>query len=182
MKQHTSEYSQRVDKWLAEHGIECKIERIGSTEGFPGEKPGNGDGNGNLLSMHDTYRATFTRTDAKLQCFKVPLFHQSAAHSESELVRAKCSRGCGFQYREPMRHSSQCAANPANAESPSAYDILACVTKNDPGTFSDFCGDYGYDEDSRMAERTYFAVQHEWKQARAFFTAEELEELAEVAS
>lgn len=63
---------------------------------------------------------------------------------------------------------------------PTAYAMLACLTKYDPGTFEDFCSEYGYDTDSRKAEKTYFAVQEEWKKVRSFFTSEELESLREI--
>jgi hypothetical protein len=66
------------------------------------------------------------------------------------------------------------------AASPSAYDILACLTKYDPGTFEDFCSDYGYNEDSRTAERIYFAVQKEYNQLARLFTPEQMEELLEI--
>lgn len=63
---------------------------------------------------------------------------------------------------------------------PSVYDVLACLQKYDPGTFEDFCSDYGYDEDSRTAERIYFAVQKEYIQLARLFTPEQMEELAEI--
>lgn len=63
---------------------------------------------------------------------------------------------------------------------PSVYDVLACLTKCDPGTFEDFCSDYGYDEDSRTAERIYFAVQKEYTQLARLFTPDEMDELAEI--
>lgn len=63
---------------------------------------------------------------------------------------------------------------------PSVYDVLACLQKYDPGTFEDFCSDYGYDEDSRTAERIYFAVQKEYTQLARLFTPEQMEELAEI--
>lgn len=63
---------------------------------------------------------------------------------------------------------------------PSAYDVLACLQKYDPGTFEDFCSDCGYDEDSRAAERIYFAVQKEYTQLARLFTPEQMEELAEI--
>lgn len=66
------------------------------------------------------------------------------------------------------------------AAMPTAYDILACMTKYDPGTFENFCADFGYDEDSRTAERIYFATQKEYAQLAKIFTPEQLEEMQEI--
>ena len=63
---------------------------------------------------------------------------------------------------------------------PTDYDILTCITKSDPGLFDDFCDDFGYDNDSIKAQKTYFAVQQEWNQVRALFNETELEQLAEI--
>lgn len=63
---------------------------------------------------------------------------------------------------------------------PSVYDVLACLQKCDPGTFENFCSDYGYDEDSRTAMRVYLAVQNEYTQLTRLFTPEQMEELAEI--
>lgn len=63
---------------------------------------------------------------------------------------------------------------------PTAYDVLACLTKYDPGTFEDFCSEFGYDEDSRNAEKTYNAVKDEWQNVRALFTDSEIEQLQEI--
>lgn len=62
---------------------------------------------------------------------------------------------------------------------PTLYSVLACLTKYDPGTFEDFCSDYGYDEDSRKAEKTYHAVLNEWKNIHKMFS-DCLEELSEI--
>lgn len=69
---------------------------------------------------------------------------------------------------------------PTKRNLPTSYDFLACLTKYDPGTFEDFCGEFGYDTDSRKAEKTYFAVQEEWKKVRTFFSADEIEKLQEI--
>ena len=66
-----------------------------------------------------------------------------------------------------------------NGQKPTAYDILACVQKNDPGTFEDFCSDFGYDEDSRKAEKIYFAVQKEWTGIERIF-GDVIKELQEI--
>jgi hypothetical protein len=63
---------------------------------------------------------------------------------------------------------------------PTAYDILACLTKYDPGTFEDFCDNFGCDTDSRKAKKTYRAVMDEFLNVSRMFTESEREELAEI--
>lgn len=58
---------------------------------------------------------------------------------------------------------------------PTLYSVLACLTKYDPETFEDFCANYGYDNDSRKAEKIYKAVLKEWKNLNRLFTSDELE-------
>ena len=62
---------------------------------------------------------------------------------------------------------------------PTMYDVLTCLTKYDPYSFEDFCGDYGYDEDSRKAEKIYRAVVKEYKAVQRLF-GDILEELQEI--
>lgn len=52
---------------------------------------------------------------------------------------------------------------------PRLYDILACMTKYDPGSFEDFCDDYGYSDDSIMANKIYRAVVKEWEAVERLF-------------
>lgn len=61
-----------------------------------------------------------------------------------------------------------------------AYNILACLTKYDPGTFENFCSDYGYDVDSRAAEKIYNKVLEEWAGVQKLWTDEEIELLQEI--
>lgn len=63
---------------------------------------------------------------------------------------------------------------------PSCYDVIACLTTYDPGTFEDFCSEYGYDEDSRAAERIYIAVQKEFANLKRIFDPEQLEAMQEI--
>lgn len=65
-------------------------------------------------------------------------------------------------------------------EPPTAYDVLACLTKYDPGTFEDFCSDFGYDADSRTAKKTYKAVKKEWANVQTIWDDSEIEQLAEI--
>jgi len=41
------------------------------------------------------------------------------------------------------------------ATEPTMYEVLSCLTKDDPGTFVNFCNEFGYDYDSRSAERIW---------------------------
>ena len=63
---------------------------------------------------------------------------------------------------------------------PTAYSILACLTKYDPGSYVDFCSEFGYDTGSSKAEKTYFAVQEEYNGLRRMFTPEQLEAMQEI--
>ena len=63
---------------------------------------------------------------------------------------------------------------------PSAYNVLSCLTKYDPGSFEDFCGEFGYDTDSRSAEKTYQAVKNEYSNLCRLFTDAELELMQEI--
>lgn len=67
-----------------------------------------------------------------------------------------------------------------NKETPTSYDVLACITKDEPGTFEDFCNNYGYNIDSIKDQNTYYLVVEEWQKVSAFFTPEELEQLQEI--
>jgi len=70
----------------------------------------------------------------------------------------------------------------SGSEEPTLYDVLACLTKYDPEDFDNFCGDYGYDTDSRKAEKIYKAVCKEFEAVKRLFPEEEvLNELAEIA-
>ena len=57
------------------------------------------------------------------------------------------------------------------------YQILTCIRSEYfcPDTFNDFCSEFGYDTDSRKAEKTFFSLQEQSKKLQTIFTAEEIE-------
>ncbi|MBU1122379.1 MAG: hypothetical protein KKF54_06775 [Candidatus Omnitrophica bacterium] len=65
-------------------------------------------------------------------------------------------------------------------QKPNAYDVLACLTKYDVGSLEDFCGNFGYNTDSRKAEKTYRAVVKEYNNITRLFNTEEIGKLAEI--
>ena len=65
-------------------------------------------------------------------------------------------------------------------QAPTAYDVLASLTNNNPGTFEDFCNEYGYSTDSILAKKTYEAVVHEYTQLCTLFSDKEMALMAEI--
>lgn len=63
---------------------------------------------------------------------------------------------------------------------PGVYDVLACVQKNDPGSFEEFCADFGMDTDSRKALATWEAVHREFAGIRKVFGADGMEAIADI--
>ena len=65
-------------------------------------------------------------------------------------------------------------------EKPDAYGVLACLTKRDPGSFEDFCSEFGYDNDIRLAKKNYKGVVKEWEEVKGFFSDSELSDAQEI--
>lgn len=150
-----SEYTEQANVFMAKTGTIMDVRLLGHFKYFDDDK-----------AERDVYEVTLTRNGIKYT-FR---FGQSIAHSNTKELRDKIKLAFG-----PDRIRLQ-----KQIKTPTAYDVLASITKNDPGTFSDFCLDFGYDEDSRKAEKTYFAVQEEYKNIRRLFhdVMTELQEIA----
>lgn len=80
-----------------------------------------------------------------------------------------------FTFYQSRNESTGTGTNP-----PTAYDVLAGMTKYEVGSFEDFCSEFGYDNDSRAAYKTYKAVLKEWKNVERLFTSEQIELLQEI--
>lgn len=91
----------------------------------------------------------------------------------------KYNRVEDMSYGEKVKAKKDLARLKAKAV-PDEYDVFACLGKYDVGTFEDFCSEFGYDEDSRTAERIYIAVIKEYKDLTRIFTEKQMEELSEI--
>jgi hypothetical protein len=60
------------------------------------------------------------------------------------------------------------------------YDVLGCLQKYDVGDLKNFCLEFGYDEDSRTAEKIYNAVVNEYNNLKLLFSDEELNKMGEI--
>lgn len=65
------------------------------------------------------------------------------------------------------------------AKEPSLYDVLACLQKNEVGTFENFCADFGYDEFDKNSKRIYKNVCKEFEGVEIVFIhcMEQLQEI-----
>lgn len=62
---------------------------------------------------------------------------------------------------------------------PTAYSLLSCVQKDNPGTFVEFCSEYGYDVFDRRSEDVYDEVRKEYYNIERLFH-DCMEELREI--
>ena len=63
---------------------------------------------------------------------------------------------------------------------PNAYSVLACLSPLYEDSFKDFCGAFGYDEDSITAERIYRACIEQDRNIRKLWDISELEKLGKI--
>lgn len=64
---------------------------------------------------------------------------------------------------------------------PNAYNILTALHTMSEDNFEDFCSAFGYDTDSRLAEKTYNACMEQDNHMRRLFDRGELEALNSIA-
>lgn len=96
-----------------------------------------------------------------------------------DVFKVKFSRGVksfSLKFGQSIVNTTGSGGNP-----PKAYDVLACLTKYDPGSFENFVDEYGYQEDSRNAKKAWKAIVKEWEKVSKFFTEEELSELSDIS-
>ena len=95
-----------------------------------------------------------------------------------EITLKRGNREYSFKFGQSINKSH--STEKRYREQPSEYDVLACLTKYDPESFKEFCSAFGFDEDSRKAERTYKAVCEEWLNIQKLWTDAEIELLQEI--
>jgi len=118
----------------------------------------------------DIYEITLTRGN-KTYIFK---FGQSFNRSNNPNWQPPIRKGMTMYDMEKAK-----LAHKKMIQAPTEYDVLASITKYGPGTFKDFCDEFGYDTDSRKAEKTYFAVQDEYENINKLFS-DVIEDLQEI--
>jgi hypothetical protein len=109
----------------------------------------------------------------RLACAVNPLWNDRTLRDKYRCTISRRGRRVSFIFWQSINGTQ-------HGESVTAYDLLACLTKSDPGSFDNFCSDFGYTERGK-AVKIYTAVCAEWKKIRGFFTDGELEALQEIS-
>ena len=99
-----------------------------------------------------------------------PMWGEQTKRTVFKLRLSRNSKSYTFEFGQSIAQGNN---------EPSMYDVLACLTKYDPESFDDFCASYGYDTDSRSAERIYKAVCKEYNAVERLF-GDILDELSEI--
>jgi hypothetical protein len=181
-----TDYTKQAQDFIEKHGLEFRAVLIGSDcPAFCGDADKQHEMNkvdtfprkSHIHGKH--YRCTFSRKDKGH--FAVDFWNSYADEEHNWLLSNRYPRWDLQYMNAEMSRKVKAVLNDKKKRVPVAYDVLACITKNDPGTFDNFCGDFGYDTDSRKAETVYQALQKEWRNVQRFFTAEELTELQEIS-
>lgn len=152
-----NQYHKQAENFLKKHGISFSYVRQGEEDSqiCKGKK-------------NYVFRFTFSRPGKR--DFS-EIFHGSVADYEAHKNAGKDKQGF-FSFKQAKKDKERAILH--------AYDVIACLTKYSPETFADWCNEFGYDTDSRKAFSIYEKVCEEWGEVRAFFTAEEREEMQEI--
>lgn len=102
-----------------------------------------------------------------------------------QVTLTRAGRGFTFTFGQSLANSQKYHDTASNCrripgKPPTNYEVLSSLDPYVPETFEEFAGDYGYDPDSRAAEKTYNEMQRHKMNLERLFTNEELELLANI--
>lgn len=167
-----NEYTKQAEKFLQDANATMKIELQGRAINTMWKDK----------QLRNLYAVTITTPRGSYTFdFWDSLYNTELTQTTVEQYARKCFRMLyeDMTYEEQKQAFIELAKKQKEAR-PNCYDVLACLTKYDPGTFEDFCAEYGYNEDSRTAERVYVAVQNEFANLKRIFDPEQLEAMQEI--
>jgi len=185
----TTDYQKQATDFLERFGLTFKAEFIGKTcPPWGGSDRKTRHSCPKCGDVHGwEWRITIERGQA---AFSFPFWNSwndthfqpkttSDPHGERPLSKREYVRdGAGWVLNQPgKRTPDEWIAKP-----PTAYDALACISSSGycETDFAAWCAEFGYDTDSRRAEAQHRECMALALKMRQFFTAEELEALAEI--
>ena len=117
------------------------------------------------------------------------LMEDSARHFRCRIISHRGitrSADTGMEYLTPSTPTHQFTVyfsqGSAHTEDPTLNDVLDCLAQDSAGyenahSLEDWCSEYGYDTDSRKAEKTYKAVKRQAEQLKRILGMDAYEQL-----
>lgn len=180
-QQKISEYDQQAIDFLEATGTKLEIVYTHTDKHFIGDTEKRDIYHFALTNNKGSYSAKFGdsihNTNRRMLC-------KDYSGTKSLMpADIRLAKECGFKVdgRGRIGHKQAYAAKQYK---PSAYDILSCLDPYAPGTFEEFCSEFGYDDlplhkhDEIM--QIFLDVRAQSKGLRAIFTPEQLDQLAEI--
>ena len=97
-----------------------------------------------------------------------------------QIVLSRGEKGFSFTFGASLLDTQKNRTR-EHIKKPSAYDVLSCLTKEDPGTEDEFASSYGYQDcKPSIIHNTYRAVWKEWQEVNKLFSEKEIEELRDI--
>jgi len=163
-----TDYDKQAIEFLHKCNVQFKAEFLKHDKHFADDK-----------EPRDIYKLTLTRGKRAVS-FE---FGQSIKHSGKYIVYRNGNKAFPYNvYDKPtgyVRLNIDYHLNP-DFEVPNEYSLLATLQKYEVGTLENFCDEFGYDVDSKKAEKIYEAVCDEYAKVCMIFNDEELTELQEI--
>lgn len=169
-----SEYTQMADTFLANAHTKMDIRFIGRAVNVEWDER-----NSDLRNLYDV-TITTPRGSMSIRFWDSIHNTQITQMSVEEYAkrRFKAEYNC-LTISDRIKAQKELKSMQAEAK-PTAYDVLACLTKCDCGSFDNFCNEYGYSNDSISALKTYPACSKEYEELRRIFDSEQIEALREI--
>jgi hypothetical protein len=163
-----NEYDEQAEKFLRDTETEFSAKFLRTDKYFPDD-----------TDKRDIYEITLKRGERRYSF----TFGQSLKSSGEYIVYPGKVRLSKKEATAYVQSHGDIVLNRGNSDKNKDYEILtpytvlASLTKYEPGTFENFCWDYGYDNDSRKAEKMYEAVKEEYAKLCTLYSDKELEEM-----
>jgi len=172
--QVTTDYNAQAKAFLTQTGVTFNCEFLKHGKHFDNDK-----------ETRDIYKITLTRGKRSYsfnfgQSIMDSQYYKDSVHGRTYTLNGGCRTGnySIIDIDKYLKGGQKLSL--IKGVKPNEYDVLTCLQKYDVGTFENFCGEFGYDTDSRTAEKTYNAVCDEYKQLCAIFSDDEIEQLQEI--
>lgn len=180
MTQTKTNYQQQATDFLAATGTTLTVTFLKHGKHFDDDKDDRDIYQCELKRGSRSYKFNFGQSIACSGEYQVRKGLQNKVWCEDATGGKICLNAKEFKALKWMTGIERDILKNPDFAAPTAYSILSCLTKYDCGSFKDFCSEFGYDTDSKKAEKTYNAVKDEYTNVCALFTDKEIEQLQEI--